>query len=77
MEINLFQKYNKVIEKKNSEKKIIIECIHLETGALFLDEEIVIKKKTLIFHISSAKKTIFQNKNLVAALKKEGYTILF
>ena len=77
MEGNLFQKYNKVLQEKTTEKEHIIECIQNETGVVFKPDEIVIQKKTVTLHTSSVKKTIFKNKNGKDLLKKEGYTLLF
>ena len=58
MEGSLFQKYNKVLKEKKSEKELIIKCIQNETGVVFKEDEIVIQKKSITFHTSSVKKTL-------------------
>lgn len=75
MEKGLFEKYNKVLHQQSSQKKEIIDFIQITSGAIFLEEEIVIQKKKLAFHTSSVKKTILQNKTITEFLTQKGYIL--
>lgn len=75
MEKGLFEKYNKVLHHQSSQKKEIIDFIQTTSGVIFSEEEIVIQKKKLSFHISSVKKTILKNKIITEFLTQKGYII--
>ena len=75
MNEGLFEKYSKVIKKRQSEKEEIHTLLKEITGIDFKEEEIEINKKIISFHISSVKKTILTQKNIKNKLEEKGYQI--
>lgn len=75
MNEGLFEKYSRVIRKRQSEKEEINNFLKEITGIDFKENEIEINKKIISFHISSVKKTIFIQKNIKNKLEEKGYQI--
>lgn len=75
MNEGLFDKYKKVIIKKNKEKKEVIILLKELLGIDFKEEEVEIEKKKISFKISSVKKNIIIQKNIQTKLEDMGYSI--
>ena len=75
MEQNLFRKYTKTLLQRKSKIDEIIEYIKNETGMDILQEEIVLKKNSISFQISSIKKSVLVQKNVKTFLKEKGYEV--
>ncbi len=75
MNEGLFDKYKKVLTQKKNEKQEVITLLQEITGIGFKEDELVIEKKTISFHISSVKKTIILQKNIQSRLQEKGYII--
>ncbi len=75
MDINLFAKYSKTIERQASHKKEIIDFIKKETGVIFKEEEIVLEKNKISFHTSSVKKITLLNKKIQEFFFKKKYKL--
>lgn len=75
MNEGLFEKYSKVLKQKQSEKEEVITILKEITGIDFIQEEIVVQKKTISFHTSSVKKSIVLQKNIQSKLQEKGYRL--
>jgi hypothetical protein len=75
MNEGLFEKYSKVIKKRQSEKEEILTLLKEITGVLFNEDEIVIKNKIISFSVSSVKKTILLQKNIQPKFQEKGYIV--
>ncbi len=77
MNEGFFEKYSKVIKKRQSEKEEVYKLLKETTGIDFKEEEIEIEinKKIISFNISSVKKTILNQKNIKTKLEDKGYQI--
>lgn len=75
MNEGLFEKYSKVIKKRQSEKEEVYKLLKEIVGIDFKEEEIEINKKIISFNISSVKKTIFIQKNIKIKLEEKGYQV--
>lgn len=75
MNEGLFEKYKKVLTQKQVEKKEVIEILKSISGIEFKEEELSIQKRIISLYISSAKKSIFIQKNIKDKLQERGYSI--
>lgn len=77
MNEGLFEKYGKVLQQKKSEKEELVIFIKETTGIDFNEEEIVIQKKSVVFHTTSVKKTILHSKKIRDFFIEKGYECRF
>ncbi len=75
MNEGLFEKYKRVIIQKQSEKKRVIEILKEITGIDFKEDELVIEKKVISFHVSSVKKSIVLQKHIQIKIEENGFKI--
>lgn len=75
MNEGLFEKYKKVLHQKQSEKEEVIEILKEITGIIFKENELVLEKKTISFHVSSVKKSVVLQKNTQQKLTEKGYSV--
>ncbi len=77
MDNSLFSKYQKVIKKDNDKKDELIELVEKSSGIKLTKEEIVINKKTISLHVSSAKKSRLHQTNIKQTVSEKGYTLIY
>lgn len=75
MNEGLFSKYIKVLHEKRTHKEVVLKILQDITSIPFVDEEIEINKKTIIFNISSVKKNSIIKKNIKNKLEEKGYSV--
>ncbi len=75
MNEGLFEKYKRVIIQKQSEKQRVIEILKEISGIDFKEDELVIEKKVISFHVSSVKKSIVLQKNIQIKIEENGFKI--
>lgn len=77
MDNSLFSKYQKVIKIDNDNKDELINLVEESSGIKLKKEEIVINKKKISLHISSAKKSRIHQVNIKQILFEKGYTLTY
>lgn len=75
MNEGLFEKYKKVLHKKQLEKDEVIKIIKETTGILLKDNELELHNKLISFKISSVKRNSIFKKNIQQKFLKKGYSI--
>ena len=75
MNEGLFEKYKRVIIQKQSEKQRVIEILKEISGIDFKEDELVIEKKVISFHVSSVQKSIVLQKNIQIKIEENGFKI--
>jgi hypothetical protein len=75
MNEGLFEKYKRFIIQKQSEKQRVIEILKEISGIDFKEDELVIEKKVISFHVSSVKKSIVLQKNIQIKIEENGFKI--
>jgi predicted transcriptional regulator len=77
MDDSFFSKYQKVIKADTDKREEIINLIETHSGIKLLKEEIVINKKTISFHVSSAKKSKLHQSNVRKLMSDLGYSVVY
>lgn len=77
MDNSLFSKYQKVIKIDNDNKDELIDLIEQSSGVKLKKEEIVINKKKISLHISSAKKSRLHQTGVGKLLLEKGFTLTY
>ena len=75
MDNSLFDKYKKVVEKRDEDKEIIINFIKEKTGVILDYNEIIIDEKKITLNISSIKKSILFKNKVGELLKELGFIL--
>lgn len=75
MNEGFFEKYKRVIIQKQSEKQRVIEILKEISGIDFKEDELVIEKKVISFHVSSVQKSIVLQKNIQIKIEENGFKI--
>ena len=76
MDQGLFGKYNRVVLERKNKVEEIIDFIKKETGATIEKDEVVLKKNTVSFQVSSVKKVVLQKKSIKDFLEGKGYIVI-